>query len=164
MCSESADLTHSTPAPEPIRERRDSSARAVVALQGQTQKWNGGKVTEYPTIREGAVCGLLLFLLMVCSQPVCPAGAPTFQELMAPRCFPVPQKGMEVTKAHLDDDGLTVETTGAEMHWEPASGAVALRQRIGRVRVVATAGITPSPSKPSITHAGPCFIEHVLVY
>jgi len=64
------------------------------------------------------------------------AGAPTFQELMDPKMFPEPQRGMTVEAAVLDKASWQVRTTGARINADLRRGEVRFEQRIGHQRAV----------------------------
>lgn len=60
--------------------------------------------------------------------------APSFQMLMRPDCLPEPQCGMQVEQAVVRQGRVEIRTTGAELSFDPASGAGVFRQRIGHPR------------------------------
>jgi len=81
--------------------------------------------------------------------------APTFQELMDPKLFPKPQRGMIVESAALDGDSIRVRTTGADIRISLSTGQIVFGQRIGHQRPLAVARIPGKLSGARLTHKGP---------
>ena len=65
--------------------------------------------------------------------------APTFQELMDPKLFPKPQRGMIVESAAIDGDSIRVRTTGADIRISLSTGQIMFGQRIGHQRPLTVA-------------------------
>lgn len=82
------------------------------------------------------------------------AGAPTFQELMDPRSFPTPQRGMVVEAGTLTDAAFRVTTTGALIQGDLARGEVCFQQRIGHPRPVARLRLGLPLRGGRLTHLG----------
>ena len=74
--------------------------------------------------------------------------APTFQELMDPKLFPDPQRGMVVESAQVDGDSIRVRTTGADIRISLSTGQIVFGQRIGHQRPLAVARTEVSASVP----------------
>jgi hypothetical protein len=83
--------------------------------------------------------------------------APTFQELMDPRRFPDPQRGMVVESATAQGEAVHIQTTGAEITVNPADGEIRFHQRIGHPRRVASLQVGEPLHGGQITHSGPGF-------
>ena len=102
----------------------------------------------------------LAFAASVCAEP--PA-APTFQELMDPALFPEPQRGMKVFYNLTREDGdLEVATTGAVFLFQPKTGDIVCRQRIGHEREVAVLHLGTPLEGLRVTHSGPGFVRVVV--
>lgn len=84
------------------------------------------------------------------------AGIPRFQDLMDPTVFPDAQRGMTVESATVDEQGLKVVTTGAEMTLD-AVGTMVLRQRIGHPREMLRVTVDGFKGSASLTHHGSGF-------
>ena len=63
---------------------------------------------------------------LLCSIPALatPPAAPTFQELMDPAVFPHPQRGLKVESVEDTPDNIRIRTTGANIHFDLASGII----------------------------------------
>lgn len=89
--------------------------------------------------------------------------APTFQELMDPALFPEPQRGMEVLSSLTHDEGtVEVVTTGAVFLFQPKTGDIVCRQRIGHEREVAVLHLGKPLEGLRVTHSGPGFARVVV--
>lgn len=97
-----------------------------------------------------------LFLLLSTGAPASLAGAPTFQEMMDPACFPDAQHGMAVEHAALSKTSLDIRTTGAAFRIDPAGNAQ-LFQRIGVDREILRLRIQGVAALPSLPHHGSGF-------
>ena len=86
--------------------------------------------------------------------PADPA-TPTFQELMDPALFPDAQMGMEVEAANVKNGTLRIQTTGAEIEADLATGEIRFAQRIGHQRPVAVVRIGKPLTGATVTHSGP---------
>ena len=86
-----------------------------------------------------------------------PPAAPTFQDLMDPAMFPLPQRGMKVETASEDGDAIRIRTTGAEVLVDAPRGAILFMQRIGHARPVAVMRFGVALEGAQLTHAGPGF-------
>ena len=81
--------------------------------------------------------------------------APTFQELMDPKLFPEPQRGMTVESATVEGDSIRVRTTGADIVIDTSRGEVRFGQGIGHQRPVAVLRIGKALTGARVTHSGP---------
>ena len=81
--------------------------------------------------------------------------APTFRELMDPKLFPEPQRGLEVESAERDAGSIRIRTTGADIYADLKTGEILFHQRIGPPRPVALVRVGKPLSGARITHSGP---------
>ncbi|MBN1346743.1 MAG: hypothetical protein JXQ73_28895 [Phycisphaerae bacterium] len=84
--------------------------------------------------------------------PQAPA-APTFQQLMDPKLFPNPQRGMVVESAKADGGTLRIRTTGADVAIATSTGQIEFHQRIGHPRPVAVLSLGKPLQGAKITRA-----------
>lgn len=93
------------------------------------------------------------FVLMASSSQAAPPAAPTYQELMDPKLYPEPQRGMVVESAKMDAGSVRIRTTGADVAINTSNGEVLFGQRIGHQRALAVARVGRALAGARITHS-----------
>lgn len=96
---------------------------------------------------------------LLCSIPAlaAPPAAPTFQELMDPAVFSHPQRGLEVESVEDIPGEIRIRTTGADIHFDLASGIITFHQRIGHERPLAEIRLGTPLGGGHISHREPGF-------